>query len=540
MSVVKKTIDCLLIGNNQMSFSKYVDYMSSMGDTSGAFRDVNLSFYKKDEVIYSARDHFNNYHKKNNESLMTYDNIFSATIAYLGTFLNKNGLSFDYINSFQEEKEKLKELLVNNEVRTVAVTTTYYVASLPILDVIEFIRKYNTDAKIIIGGPYLATQYEIMTSDSFRYLLRQLNADFYVKSAQGEAALAEIVKAVKAGSGYEHINNIIYHNGLHYTFSHFTEENNKLEDNIVDWQLFEDDFVDNPRKMVMVRTVISCPFACSFCSFPSHAGAYRYLEEELFFRELDQIAKIDTINSVTFIDDTFNVPKKRFRNILNTFIEKDYDFEWNCNYRCQYATEEDVIKMKQAGCVGVFLGIESGSDAILKNMNKKSRAVQYKKGIELLKKHGILTYASFIVGFPGETEETIRETIELIETAKPDFFRIQLWYYDTMTPIHQKAEQYGLQNSQFEWKHNTMDSVEAANWIDYMHENVENSVWLPQNDFDYPSLFNLISRGWTMEQIKTMLSEFNLNVSHKLDVVDNAPVVQSQLASTVESVDFDF
>src|SRR5690606_32386931 len=100
-------------------------------------------------------------------------------------------------------------------------------------------------------------------------------------------------------------------------------------------------------------------------------------------------------------------------------------------------------------------------------MNKMANVEDYKRGIALLKKYDIATYASFIIGFPGETEDTIKDTIDFIETAQPDFFRAQLWYYDTMTPIHKEAQKYGLFNSQFEWSHNTMNSGEAAEWVDH-------------------------------------------------------------------------
>jgi hypothetical protein len=85
-----------------------------------------------------------------------------------------------------------------------------------------------------------------------------------------------------------------------------------------------------------------------------------------------------------------------------------------------------------------------------------------------------------------------------------------------MTPIHDEAEKYGLENSQFEWSHKTMNAVQAADWVDYLHRNIKNSVWLPQNDFDFPSLFNLLSRGWNVQQIKDMLRAFNEKVGRKL------------------------
>lgn len=542
MFLKNKEIDCFIIGNNQMIFSEYVNNIKKMGEMSGAFRDLNLSYYEEEDgFIYSCSDFFNRYYLVGDKKAeMSYDNIFSATITYLGTFLNRNEISFDYVNSFQEGKSDLLRALKEKRIKTIAITTTYYVSVLPILEIIQFIKKYDETIKIIIGGPFVHTQYEIHNQASFRFLLNQMGADFYVISAQGEQTLVNIINAVKQGQSYETIKNLIYKKGNRYCFNPLAEENNKLSENLVDWELFKEDINENTRRMVMVRTVNSCPFSCAFCSFPAHAGAYQYVEPEDLCKELDQLNQLDNVNRVTFIDDTFNVPIGRFKKILDVFYKKKYRFKWNCNFRCENADEETVALMQACGCEGVFLGLESGSDVILKNMNKTSGVEANKKGIALLKKYNLTTYASFIIGFPGETEETIKETIDFIETAPTDFFRAQLWYYDTMTPIHKQAQKYGLINSQFEWSHHTMNSKEAAGWVDYLHQNIKNSVWLPQNDFDFPGIFNLRSRGWSVKQIKEMLRVFNEKVYSKLYFKQNSRESIYIDPQMVLDTDFDF
>lgn len=515
-------IDCLIVGNNQMIFNEYVDNIKKMGERSGAFRDLNLSYYEEEGIIYSCNDFYNKYFlKENKNGAMNYDNIFSATIAYLGTFLNKNEISFDYVNSFQERKGDLLIALKEKRIKTIAITTTYYVSVLPVLEIIQFIKKHDATVKIIIGGPFIHTQHKIHDAVSFQFLLNQLGADFYVISSQGEQTLVNVINAIKKGERFEKIENLIYKKGKEYCFNAIAEESNNLSENLINWKLFKEDIIGNSTRMVMARSANSCPFSCTFCSFPERAGTYKYIEPRLLCEELDELNQLENINSVTFIDDTFNVPLRRFKEILRLFNKRKYRFKWNCNFRCQYADEEAVALMKESGCEGVFLGIESGSNAILKNMNKDSYVESYKKGIALLKKYNILTYASIITGFPGETEETVKETIDFLETAQPDFFRAQLWYYDTMTPIHKEAEKYGLLNSQFEWSHNTMNSLQAAEWVDYLHQNIKNSVWLPQNDFDFPALFNLLSRGWSVNQIKEMLRAFNEKVGQKIYAQQN-------------------
>jgi anaerobic magnesium-protoporphyrin IX monomethyl ester cyclase len=501
-------IDCLIVGNNQMRFPEYAAALRAMGPKSGAYRDLRLSYYYDDGKIVTCRDFFNR--RQHGDLLeMSYDDMLSATISYLGTFLHRRGFTFDYVNSFQEGKADIERALRDKRPKTVAITTTYYVSPLPLLEVVQFFRNLDPTVKIIVGGPFVRTQHDIHTGVSFQFLLRQIDADFYVVSDQGEQSLVGLLEAIRCGEPYSGIPNLIYKDGGDYLCNALIREDNDLHSNLVDWSLFGHHNRRLFRRMAMVRTARSCPFACAFCSFPAHAGAYRYLDPPDIWQELDQIEELGFVNSITFIDDTFNVPPERFKHILQGLCERKYSFRWNCNYRCQYATPEIVSLMKRSGCEGVFLGIESGSDTVLTNMNKRVTATAYKRGIELLRSEGILTHASFIVGFPGETPDTVRETIDLIDAARPDYFRAQLWYYDTMTPVHEAAAKYGLRNSQFEWSHRTMNSEQAADWVDYLYSNVKSSIWLPQNDFDFPSLFCLLSRGWTPGDIKVVVRAFN-------------------------------
>ncbi|NHZ36786.1 radical SAM protein [Massilia rubra] len=504
-------IDCLVIGNNQMGFGDYVASVAAMGKSSGAYRDLRWSYYEDGAGIVSCRDYVNRRQPAGRPDI-GYDNILSATITYLATFLQRRGFSSAYINMFQEGKAELASLLRSGRVASVAITTTYYVSPLPLLEVVQFVRSVNPDVCIVVGGPFVDTQHKILSASSLRYLLAQIGANVYIVSSQGESTLVRVLRALRGAADFDSIPNLVFRKGESYVSTPLIQENNPLEDNLVDWSLFAPPADGKQRYMVMSRTARSCPFACSFCSFPQHAGAYKYLQPADVWRELDAIEALGGINSVTFIDDTFNVPPSRFEEILQGIKERHYSFKWNCNFRCQYATSGMTALMKEAGCEGVFLGLESGSNPVLLNMNKRVTAEQYLTGIAHLRDAGILTYASFIVGFPGETDDTVKETMRFIETAKPDFFRAQLWYYDMTTPIHRDAAKYDLKNSQFEWSHRTMNAKKAADWVDRLHNDVLASTWLPQNDFDFPSLFCLLSQGWELKDIKKIVGDFNRRV----------------------------
>lgn len=514
---MEKIIDCFFIGHNEMDFVEYEKEVGKMGTLSGAYRDLNLNFIQYNNKPYPAADIFNLFYQSGSRSRgdlkpLRLGETLSAAIVYLGTYLHRRGLSFDYVNSFRDDKEELVEKLKKENICTIAVITTLYVSVLPILEIMDFIGKYNKTARVIVGGPFVSTQCRKMDAISLEYLFQSIDADFYVNSSQGEAALVKIINALKNDLPVDNINNIYYKTGNRYAATPVLEENNRLSENMVDWHLFS----GNVGEYASVRTAISCPFSCAFCGFPQHAGKYQVIGVESVEKELAQLAEIETIKSAGFIDDTFNVPVSRFKEILRMMKKNDYQVSWHSHFRCQFADRETVELMKTSGCEGVFLGIESGSDRVLKNMNKAVNIEQYFKGIALLKEYGILTYGSFIIGFPGETDETVRETIRFIKESGLDFYRVQLWYCDTVTPIWEKREEKRITGSHFEWAHETMDSQGACDWVDKIFQSIENPVWVPQYNFECESLFHLIHRGFSIEEVTHFLRSFNLGIKEKL------------------------
>jgi p-methyltransferase len=190
-------------------------------------------------------------------------------------------------------------------------------------------------------------------------------------------------------------------------------------------------------------------------------------------------------------------------------IEKRYDFHWYSYFRCSNSDEEAIELMARSGCKGVFLGIESGSPAILKGMNKAASIGAYADGIRLLKQHGITTFGSFIVGFPGETDETVRETVDFIRHNKPDFYRAQLWYCEPGTPIYQEREKYGIAGQGFKWQHATMTAPSAMSHIEAMFLGIKESIWLPQWSFDFWFIPYAIGKGLSIEQFKEFVVTAN-------------------------------
>lgn len=520
-----KQLDCVVIGYNEIPFGQYEEFLRQYGEDSEAYRDLKFSFVDLggDKLDYiGLLNHVLRLARAGDGGELKSGDIPNLAAAYLTNYLRKRGHETRYVNLFQHEKDKLIESL-SEDPYCVAITTTFYVVNLPVNEMVEFIREHNSKVKIVVGGPLIANHARNYRGDEFRAALDDMGADIYVIEGQGEDTLAQIVQCLKEGGSLKNVPNIAYYEGGKLQRNMPAPENNSLDEYAIDWRGFPE---EDLGRTIQTRTARSCAFKCSFCNYPGRAGALTLASLETIERELDSMRDLGDVQNVVFIDDTFNVPLPRFKNICRMMIDRNYSFNWFSYFRCSNSDEEAIELMARSGCKGVFLGIESGSPTILSNMNKAATIEKYAKGIGLLRKYGILTFASFITGFPGETAETVDETIDFIKENKPDYYRSQMWYSEPGTPIQLERDKYQISGEGFVWQHATMDSLEAMDHIDKMFLSVDESCWLPQWSFDFWTIPYLLGKGVTFDRFRGFMTW-----AHKLLTLEIASLPEQQKAA---------
>src|SRR5262249_619065 len=315
----------------------------------------------------------------------------NLAVCYLKSFLRKRHLNVEIVNFFTYEKEQFKDILAQSP-RAVAITTTYYVDPTPIIDIVQFMCEHgNPETKIIVGGPHIFNNAfnNVLKEDAITqdYIFGRMRADIYIPDSQGEP--------------------------------------------ILDWNHFARDFVAPVNYM---RTARSCPFSCAFCNFPAFAGDHKFASIDAIETEL-QLLKAMGVEYMIFVDDTFNVPLPRFKRLCRMMIKNKFDFKWVSFFRCSNADDEAFALMAESGCIAVYLGVESGDQTILNHMNKFAQIDRYIYGINQLNAHGIVTHCGIIVGFPGETRDTVMNTIAFMDKARPTCFNAHLYYHDPLSPI---------------------------------------------------------------------------------------------------------
>jgi anaerobic magnesium-protoporphyrin IX monomethyl ester cyclase len=518
---MSQTIDCLFIGHNSVSINEQEKFLKMQGmDNSFQYRHLRMNFLRYQDKAYSITDFFNSFFygddpRETRLGPIKFTNTFIGAIAYLGNYLAKRGFCVDFIHSFKDQREELARKLRENQVLSIAISTTFYYDEFPLYEMIQFIKEHNNTAKVILGGPYIRRIIQLTPGEELQKILLTFGADFVVYSPEGEATLKKIVSSLRNSSSDEYlkIDNLYYRDGSEYRFTASSAENNSFEDDIIDWSLFG----DHVGSFVNIRTSKSCPFSCSFCTFPEFAGPYKTASVEIVEQILNKVNDIGRVEGIYFIDDTFNVPPNRFKEILRMMIRNKYSFKWNSFFRCQYADREMIELMKESGCEGVFLGIESGSQEILDNMNKSVSVEKYRQGLSLLNEYQILNIASFIIGFPGETFETYQETKDFIEECKPTFYRAAVWVCEPFSSISKNGAQYDLRVNNENWSHRTMDIHLARELEMDLFTSVKNSVWIRNMEYDYTLIFQLLHRGLSLDQVKRFYEWFNLGLREKIE-----------------------
>ena len=280
-----------------------------------------------------------------------------------------------------------------------------------VIQLFNRIRKNDESVPICLGGPYVTTIGE--------EIFRETPADFAVYG-EGEVTFTELIGFLKGEKELAGITGLMYRNGNAEVIVNPPREKIKNLDAlpIPAYDIFPMDRYPLHR-MVTSR---GCPFACAWCNSSSIWGRhYREMSAERMVAELEHLISNYGKKIFVFGDNTFNADLERVETFCDLLIEKNIDVLWSISLRADIMTPEMARKMKQAGCYNVSIGIESANDGILKRIGKGTTIDKVSGGIKMLKEAGIEIMSQYVIGSPGETLETIRESIEFAKHSGCDY-----------------------------------------------------------------------------------------------------------------------
>jgi anaerobic magnesium-protoporphyrin IX monomethyl ester cyclase len=189
-------------------------------------------------------------------------------------------------------------------------------------------------------------------------------------------------------------------------------------------EYWRENFGYSPASIIATR---GCPYACDFCSKPTTGTKFRKRSIEDILHEIKGIHDLG-YNYLWFADDAFTFDTNFVMELSEGITGLGYDINWDCLSRVDKVDDELVLAMKKSGLTRVYMGIESGSDETLALMKKGAKVDDADLAISLFKKHGISTGGFFMIGYPGETLESIWRTVEFSAREDLDYISYTVPY----------------------------------------------------------------------------------------------------------------
>ena len=314
--------------------------------------------------------------------------------------------------------ERIKEEIQRRKPDIVGIANPFTSQVEHAIKVADIVKEVDPSILTVVGGPHV-------TVVPAEFLEETRNVDIVV-IGEGEYTMLDIVRFFEGTKKIDDIQGIAHRRDnkvvlnsprpftknldeLPYPAYHLVDMEQYLDPKRIEYRSFQ-------NRAVSMVTSRGCPFNCSFCSVHLHMGkTFRAHSVDYVVDHIEYLVNKYRVKTIYFEDDnlTFNI--QRFEAICDTIIERDIKFQWETpnGVRADYLTLDLLKKMKKTGCQSVFVGVESGDQHVLDNIIGKSlRLKNVIKFAEMCKKIGLRTGAFYIIGFPGETKETMMNTVD--------------------------------------------------------------------------------------------------------------------------------
>lgn len=279
-----------------------------------------------------------------------------------------------------------------------------------VIEVFKLIRSIKPNTPICLGGAYVTTIME--------EIFEETPADFAVYG-EGEITFSHLLDYLKSKVTLDQINGLMYKNGEKIITNPPREQIRDLDS--IPYPAYELFKMDR-YPMHRIVTSRGCPYKCVFCNSSSiWLGKWRKRDPGKIVDEIEYLIRNYKKKTFFFNDNSFNVDIKRVESLCKIILDKKLKFLWTTPVRVEIITKEIAHLMKKSGCYNVGIGIESANNSILEKMKKKNTIEDVKKGIRIFKEAGIEVLGQFVIGSPGDTYETVEESIEFAKNSELDF-----------------------------------------------------------------------------------------------------------------------
>lgn len=303
--------------------------------------------------------------------------------------------------------------------------------------------KERVGIPIIAIGPH--------TSIYHKEIARQHRFIDYIARGEYEFTVLELVKRLRDGGGAEGVAGITYRSGDDVIVNKprpFIEDLDELPypaRDLYRWERYhEPNWIALP--WITMITSRGCPFKCTFCLWPQvmYGNRFRARSPRNVVDEVEYCMKRYRPGEIFFDDDTFTIGKKRVLDICDGIVSRGIGMTWSCMGRVDTVDEEMLSTMRRAGCRKIKFGVETGSPEIMAAIKKNIDLSRVPHAFDAAKRCGLEVHGTFMIGMPGETRETVRQTIELAKKLPNDSLQFSIATPFPGTEFYDHCKRSGL------------------------------------------------------------------------------------------------
>ena len=356
-------------------------------------------------------------------------------LGYVASALKRQGVQVELVDCTFLTKQQALEKVERSDPQIIGIYSMFSMKKTSL----EFARLLRSKCELlVVGGP-------LSTLDPTDFL----EVFDVVVVGEGEETMCDLADCVEKGLPVSGVKGIAYKDG---SLVKFTSQRGFVEDldalafparELFDNQAYKRHY--QKRFNYTTTPLISsrgCPFSCDFCSRPVFGTSFRSRSPSNIVDEIEEIAGLG-YDRVWFADDCFTLNAEHLRRICDLLVKRRVDIGWECLSRVDTLSVDVAKSMKRAGCVRVFFGIESGNDDVLGIMNKQITTAQARKAVYAAKEARLQVGAFFIVGYPGENDKTVLDTVRFASKLPLDYLSFTLPYPIPGTALYERVKNNG-------------------------------------------------------------------------------------------------
>lgn len=408
-------------------------------------------------------------------------------LLYISAYLEQNGYDNEVFDSTFSSLDTFKNHLLQTQPDVIGIYTNL-MTKLNVLKIIQFAKSelLLQKTRIILGGPEVRNHKE-------KFL--EYGADIIV-FGEGEDTMLELVKKFEAGETQDlhQIQGIAFknENGIMVTAERILiKDINQLpfpNRKKIDLQLYFNTWKQkHGMSMVNVNTMRGCPYSCKWCSRAVYGSSYRRRSAKLVVDEMQWLKANYSFDMIWFVDDVFTISHKWLHEFVQEVTERKAVIPYEIITRSDRVTDEVLQLLKDSGCARVWIGAESGSQKIIDAMDRRVKVEQVREAIRSVKAYSMEAGTFIMLGYPGEEESDIKETLEHLKYSNPDQYTITVAYPIKGTPLYNEVE--NIFTAQLPWETTTDRDIDfkrrykrtyytqAIQWINnemYYHQHKKN------------------------------------------------------------------